>query len=124
MTWVDRYKHRKGGVYDVIAQAKVQTSVPLLDMDDVVVYQSIVDNSFWVRSPMEFNDGRFTAVARVKTGDPIGYDVIMEMTRMVVKAVKENDLEKAKSLNETMREIERLFPEATQLIENRWGKRE
>lgn len=124
MTWVNRYKHYKGGIYDVFGQGKVQTSTPLLDMDDVVIYQSIHDKSFWVRSPMEFNDGRFTGIAQLNLSDPVGYDVIMDMTYKFVKAMKDGNTAKAIELSNICKEIERLYPEATQLIETRWGKRE
>ena len=120
MTWVNRYKHKKGGIYDVFAEGRVQTSTPLLDMDDVIIYQSINDNSFWVRSPMEFNDGRFTPIAQINTSDPLGYDVLMDlMHKMVEKIRKREDHVPLLDLRE---QLINMYPEAELLIQKRWGK--
>lgn len=54
-----RVRHKKGGEYEVIGQGRIQTSTPLNDMDQVVVYRSIEDGSIWARRALEFYDGRF-----------------------------------------------------------------
>ena len=65
MTLVDRYQHRKGGIYDVLGEARIQSDIPLTDMDEVVIYQSLEDGSLWARRKDEFFDGRFKAIARI-----------------------------------------------------------
>jgi hypothetical protein len=56
-----RIKHKKGGLYNVVANtARVQTDVPLQDYDEVAVYKSLEDGKVWVRRECEMNDGRFT----------------------------------------------------------------
>ena len=61
---MQRYRHKKtGGTYVILhADAKVQTSTPLVDMDAVVVYRSEKNDSVWVRPASEFHDGRFELI--------------------------------------------------------------
>lgn len=54
------YKHRKGGTYDRLGAARIQSDEPLKDMDEVVVYRAHVDGSLWARRASEFKDGRFS----------------------------------------------------------------
>jgi hypothetical protein len=52
-------RHRKRGtVYTVVADATLQTSVPIADDTAIVVYQG-EDGKFWARPAAEFFDGRF-----------------------------------------------------------------
>lgn len=46
-----RYRHFKGGLYDVIFNGKFE-----MDDRDVVVYQAVRDNSVWVRYSCYFNE--------------------------------------------------------------------
>lgn len=68
---VRRVRHKKrGGVYEVIGEAQVQTSRPLEDYEVVVIYRSLntpdiddpaspMKGETWVRPKAEFEDGRF-----------------------------------------------------------------
>ena len=73
-----RYRHRKGGAYEVLGIGKMQSEmweergegtidrpspVEPVDMREVVVYRSEKDRSLWVRPREEFEDGRFTILA-------------------------------------------------------------
>ncbi len=58
-----RVRHRKGGVYEVLGLAVVQTDTPLADYDVVQVYRNVDDGSLWVRPKQEFDDGRFVALS-------------------------------------------------------------
>lgn len=62
------YTHRKGGVYDSLGIALVQTDVPLTDMDEVVVYRGHKDGTLWARRAVEFEDGRFTRAMLAQAG--------------------------------------------------------
>ena len=54
-----QYRHKKRGAsYTVMGRATLQVDGPL-DMTEMVVYQSNVDGSMWVRPVSEFEDGRF-----------------------------------------------------------------
>lgn len=54
--------------------------------------------------------------------DPIGYRSIMELMHRGMKEVRENAMsERAKALFSLCSELEREFPEAHALIEERWG---
>jgi len=55
-------RHRKGGVYEVLGLAVVQTDTPLADYDVVQVYRNVDAGSLWVRPQEEFDDGRFVAL--------------------------------------------------------------
>ncbi|MGX9145870.1 hypothetical protein [Mesorhizobium sp. 128a] len=60
--WRPTHRHvKRGGAYRLIGAAKLQTSVPLADLDAMVVYQA-EDGSLWVRPHVEFFDGRFEAI--------------------------------------------------------------
>ena len=50
------------GLYSRVGVGKVQTTDGLLDMDEVVIYRSTRDGSWWVRGKKEFEDGRFAAL--------------------------------------------------------------
>jgi hypothetical protein len=50
------HQHRKGGLYQVIAQAELE-----VDLTPVVVYRDRLGRT-WVRPRHEFFDGRFTPV--------------------------------------------------------------
>lgn len=55
------YQHRKGGTYDSLGAARIQSDEPLKDMDEVVVYRAHADGSLWARRKSEFEDGRFSS---------------------------------------------------------------
>lgn len=55
------HEHRKGGRYQYVGSAKVQTDTPLADYDSVIVYRA-EDGTLWVRPNAEFHDGRFKAL--------------------------------------------------------------
>lgn len=52
------YRHRKGGMYRIIARGFLER-----DLTPVVIYQSLDNDKYWVRPAMEFDDGRFEALA-------------------------------------------------------------
>ncbi len=55
-----RVRHvKRGTTYHVLDVARMQTSGPISDMQDVVIYRSEDDGTIWVRPASEFNDGRF-----------------------------------------------------------------
>lgn len=55
-----RVRHKaSGGEYEVLGPGRIQTTVPLNDMDEVVIYRSLKDGSLWARRASEFHDGRF-----------------------------------------------------------------
>lgn len=59
---MSKVKHvKRGTVYKVIGEAKIQADIPLTDYDSVVVYQDEKDGHIWVRPKKEFEDGRFEA---------------------------------------------------------------
>ncbi|TGU59051.1 hypothetical protein EN790_33645 [Mesorhizobium sp. M2D.F.Ca.ET.147.01.1.1] len=61
--WQPTHQHlKRRSLYRFVGAAKLQTSVPLSDMDAMVVYQA-EDGSFWVRPDVEFYDGRFLLLA-------------------------------------------------------------
>lgn len=60
------HRHRKsGGFYRLLGVGKMQAEqwfdeIELtVDMAEVAIYQSLEDQSMWVRPLAEFNDGRF-----------------------------------------------------------------
>ena len=54
-----QYRHKKRGTtYTVMGRATLQAEGPL-DNTKVVIYQSNIDGSMWVRPEAEFFDGRF-----------------------------------------------------------------
>lgn len=56
-----RVRHvKRGSTYEVVAQAWLQTSKPLRDMEPMIVYRAD-DGTYWVRPESEFSDGRFAA---------------------------------------------------------------
>lgn len=52
---------KRGSAYRFIGAAKLQSSIPLSDMDAMVVYQA-EDGTLWVRPHIEFFDGRFEPI--------------------------------------------------------------
>ncbi len=55
-----RVKHKaSGGEYEVLGQGRIQSSTPLTDMDQVVLYRATKDGTLWARRASEFHDGRF-----------------------------------------------------------------
>ncbi len=57
-----RYRHKqRGGKYEVLGKARLQTSRPVTDNQELVVYKG-QDGNFWVRPIGEFCDGRFERV--------------------------------------------------------------
>ncbi len=54
--WCATHRHKKGGLYRVIAEGLLET-----DRSDVVIYDD-AQGQVWVRPAAEFWDGRFTAV--------------------------------------------------------------
>lgn len=56
-------RHRaRGTLYRVLANATLQTSVPIGDDTAVVIYQG-EDGKFWARPVAEFLDGRFENIS-------------------------------------------------------------
>lgn len=55
-TWQPTHRHKKGGLYRVIAEGLNEA-----DRCPVVIYDD-ADGQVWVRSAQEFWDGRFTSV--------------------------------------------------------------
>ena len=53
-----RHKVR-GGVYEHLGPGRLQTEVPLRDMDRVEVYRDVKDGRLWARRAQEFVDGRY-----------------------------------------------------------------
>lgn len=61
----DYYVHTKtGGKYRSLGHAKIQTEIPLVDYDDVSVYQSLENGMIWVRPSNEFEERFHTVVDR------------------------------------------------------------
>jgi hypothetical protein len=59
-----RWRHKKrGSTYAEIGEGRIQTSEPLTDHAEVVIYRSEDDGELWVRTKSEFHDGRFEPVA-------------------------------------------------------------
>ena len=53
------HRHIKsGGLYDHIGTGRIQSDVPLADMDDVEIYIG-ARGDLWARRQVEFHDGRF-----------------------------------------------------------------
>jgi hypothetical protein len=51
------HRHVKtGGDYEKIGVGRIQSSTPLNDMQEVVIYKSMTDGSLWAREAAEFND--------------------------------------------------------------------
>ena len=64
-----KYRHKKRGTeYNVVADAVLLTSGPLLDLEHMIVYRG-ADGKTWVRSAKEFYDGRYE---QVKAADELG----------------------------------------------------
>lgn len=64
----DRWLHVKtGGTYKIIDEGGVQSEVPLVDLDRVIIYRSEKDGTLWARRATEFFDGRFVPADDTKT---------------------------------------------------------
>lgn len=70
---MDTYRHRKGGVYELIGIGHLQATgwtKPAnndamemdADMTEMAIYRSVLDSSLWCRPLSEWQDGRFEAV--------------------------------------------------------------
>jgi hypothetical protein len=58
------WRHKKrGSIYRIIGRGHMQINVPEVDMVEVVIYQSVTDESIWVRPVSEFEDGRFESLS-------------------------------------------------------------
>lgn len=57
------------------------------------------------------------------TPEPFGYAVIMDLTRKLANFARVGDMQSVHKLNDLMRELEAIYPEATALIEERYGSR-
>lgn len=56
----ERYRHvKRGSTYRALFTAKVQTSTPIVEGDEVVVYRAEETLDHWARLTKEFEDGRF-----------------------------------------------------------------
>jgi hypothetical protein len=61
--WRPTHRHvARGGEYQVIGEAQVQTVTGLCDYDVVTVYRD-AEGGLWVRATSEFDDGRFVALS-------------------------------------------------------------
>ena len=54
--WTATHRHRKGGLYRVLGRGVLET-----DRSEVVIYDD-ADGTVWVRSVIEFEDGRFSPI--------------------------------------------------------------
>lgn len=81
---VRRVRHKKrGGIYEVLGEAQVQTSRPLEDYEVVVIYRSLntpdiddpaspMKGDTWIRPKAEFNDGRFEELSQSTSAGRVG----------------------------------------------------
>lgn len=81
---VRRVRHKKrGGIYEVLGEAQVQTSRPLEDYEVVVIYRSLntpdiddpaspMKGDTWARPKAEFNDGRFEDLSQSTSAGRVG----------------------------------------------------
>lgn len=53
---------KRGSEYRYIGSARIQTDVPLNDMDRVEIYRGVGEDDLWARRAVEFHDGRFEPV--------------------------------------------------------------
>ena len=52
-SWEPTHRHRKGGLYRVLAQGVLET-----DRSSAIIYDD-ADGTIWIRAKSEFQDGRF-----------------------------------------------------------------
>jgi len=72
----ERYRHKKRGTtYTLIGVARVQSDVPLTDMDQVTVYRCEETGFLWSRRRAEFEDGRFERIPPAQTPAEAGVGV-------------------------------------------------
>lgn len=76
------HRHVKRGTeYRHIGNARVQTDVPLGDMERVEVYQGTGEDDLWVRRESEFHDGRFEKIEPPKgRGNTPFFSVLSEVS--------------------------------------------
>jgi hypothetical protein len=71
-----RYRHKKRGTtYTLIGVARIQSDVPLTDMDQVTVYRCEESGYLWSRRRAEFEDGRFERLPSSQTPVEAGVGV-------------------------------------------------
>lgn len=64
--FVGSHRHLKsGGLYDHIGTGRIQSEMPLADMDEVEIYIG-VEGDLWARRQAEFHDGRFAELNPVR----------------------------------------------------------
>lgn len=77
------HRHVKRGTeYQHIGTARIQSDVPLQDMDRVEVYLGSGDDDLWARRQVEFHDGRFAAI----TPTPTDAEPVARITDAMVDA--------------------------------------
>lgn len=54
---------KRGGEYEIVGPARLQTNSALYDMAALVVYRHVYSTNLWVRGRDEFYDGRFIRTA-------------------------------------------------------------
>jgi hypothetical protein len=53
-------RHKKRGTnYEIVSNGKLQTSIPLEDGTEIIIYKAVGADEYWARSKQEFEDGRF-----------------------------------------------------------------
>lgn len=66
------HTHKKrGGNYQVIGTAEMQTGAPVAEGEKLVIYQCQKTGRLWARPEAEFNDGRFEA--RAALAEPLDH---------------------------------------------------
>lgn len=93
------WRHVKtDGLYVIIALARMQDADPALDYRTVVVYRGVNQANVWVRSLLEFTDGRFEYVRSRQEPVPV-------IDRAEVRQKLEHHIEEALKLADTAREV-------------------
>ena len=59
--WKPSHRHKKGGLYRVLSHGTLEA-----DRSRVIIYDDAA-GEIWVRSAIEFNDGRFEALPSART---------------------------------------------------------
>lgn len=64
---VTRITHKKRGTtYNVVGFGSIQCDKPLIDYDEVVIYQHPETKQLWVRPTSELHDGRFEIEKKIE----------------------------------------------------------